>query len=272
MSQEPFQLVSCPGCGAVFTTPRPDQNSIGAYYKSEDYISHTNSSRSFQDKLYQLVRKRALRTKHKLISSYRPNGRLLDVGCGTGHFLGYMKSKGYLATGMEPDPHARQQAVADHSLDVLPSLDLVPSNEQFQVVTMWHVLEHVPDIRRTFKKLYSLMSDGGYLFIAVPDHESWDAHHYGSDWAAYDVPRHLNHFRRKDLDRLFREHGFEQLATKPMWFDAFYIAMLSERYKGRGPMLALFKGLCFGLWSNLHAAFSDRPTSSTLYVAQKREP
>jgi SAM-dependent methyltransferase len=183
-----------------------------------------------------------------------------------------MKGQGYLAFGMEPDLAARERAIADQSVDVMPSLDLVPSNEQFHVVTMWHVLEHVPDIRRTFKKLYSVMADGGFLFIAVPDHESWDAQHYGPDWAAYDVPRHLNHFRRRDLDRLFREHGFVLMATKHMWFDAYYIAMLSERYRGRGNTSALFMGILFGLWSNLKALVSSSPTSSTLYVAKKQEP
>jgi SAM-dependent methyltransferase len=272
VSHEVFSLVSCPQCGAVFTDPRPDQNSIGAYYKSEDYISHSNSSRTFQEKLYHLVRKRALQTKHKLISGYRPNGRLLDVGCGTGHFLGFMKRQGYLAYGMEPDVAAREQAIADQAVEVMPSLDLVPSSEQFNLVTMWHVLEHVPDIRRTFKKLYSVMSDGGFLFVAVPDHESWDAQHYGSDWAAYDVPRHLNHFRREDMNRLFREHGFVLLATRPMWFDAYYIAMLSEKYRGGGSAFALLRGALFGLWSNVIALFTNRPTSSTLYVAKKQEP
>jgi 2-polyprenyl-3-methyl-5-hydroxy-6-metoxy-1,4-benzoquinol methylase len=210
--------------------------------------------------------------KRKLISKYRPNGRLLDVGCGTGQFMGHMKAHGYLVTGVEPDTGARGQAIADHAAEVLPSLDLIPSSEQFHVVSMWHVLEHVPDLRRTLKKLYSAMADRGFLFIAVPDRESWDATHYGSDWAALDVPRHLNHLRRQDLKRLFEEHGFALKEVRPMWFDAPYISMLTERHRGAGPLGALIKGTLVGTWSNLLALTSDRPTSSSLYIAQKQEP
>ncbi|MBL8001980.1 MAG: class I SAM-dependent methyltransferase [Flavobacteriales bacterium] len=272
VSQETFTIAECPDCKAWFTNPRPDQNSIGSYYRSNSYISHTNASATFQDKLYQVVRRRALEAKRKLISRYRPNGRLLDVGCGTGQFIGHMKAHGYLVTGVEPDTGARGQAIADQAAEVLPNLDQIPSAEQFHVVTMWHVLEHVPDLRRTLKKLYSVMADRGFLFIAVPDRESWDATHYGSDWAALDVPRHLNHLRRSDMNRLFQEHGFALKAVRPMWFDAPYISMLTEQHRGAGPITALLKGTLVGAWSNLLALASDRPTSSSLYIAQKQEP
>jgi len=218
-----------------------------------------------------MVRRRALRNKRKLIEQYRSNGKLLDVGCGTGQFLGHMKAHGYLTTGMEPDTGARQTAIADHAIEVLPTLEAIASAEQFQLVTMWHVLEHVPDLRRTLKKLYSLMADRGFLFIAVPDRESWDAAHYGANWAAYDVPRHLNHLRNKDLGRLLHEHGFSLHKTERMWFDAPYIAMLSEQYQGNSMPLALLKGAVIGAWSNLQAITTGRPTSSSLYIAQKQE-
>jgi len=272
VSHERFTIAECAECGAWFTNPRPDQSSIADYYRSDDYISHTNSSATLQDKLYQVVRRRALHGKRKLISSYRTNGRLLDVGCGTGQFNGLMKTHGYLVTGVEPDTGAREQAIADHAIEVLPNLESIPSAEQFHVVTMWHVLEHMPDLRRTLKKLYSVMADRGFLFIAVPDRESWDASHYGPDWAALDVPRHLNHFRRKDLSRLLQEHGFELKKVQPMWFDAPYISMLTERHRGTGPILALVKGTLMGTWSNARSMLSDRPTSSSLFIAQKQEP
>jgi SAM-dependent methyltransferase len=272
VSKEVFHLVDCPSCGARTTNPRPDQHSISAYYNSPDYISHTNTAQSLQDRLYQLARKNALRTKHKLIHRIRPNGRLLDIGCGTGEFLGYMKSRGYLTQGIEVDLRARKQAIANHNLDVVPNLDALPAQEQFQVVTMWHVLEHVPDPKRTLKKIYSLLADRGLLVIAVPDRDSWDAEHYGPDWAAYDVPRHLNHFRRADVHKLLHEHGFSMIRTAPMWLDAPYIAMLSQRYRGNGTLTALIVGTLLGLWSNALALLGSRPTSSTLYIAEKQEP
>jgi len=271
VSQEAFTIAECPQCQAWFTSPRPDEKSIGAYYASDKYISHTNAGLSLQDRLYQLVRRRALRNKRKLIAHYRSGGKLLDVGCGTGQFLGHMKAHGYLVTGMEPDTGARQNAIADHAIEVLPSISGTVSEERFQVVTMWHVLEHVPDLRATFKRLYALLAVGGLLVIAVPDRESWDAEHYGTDWAAWDVPRHLSHFRRKDLRTLFHEHGFELVEIRRMWLDAYYIALLSEGYRGRSSLLAFPLAVFKGTWSNLQALVGIRPTSSSLYIARKAE-
>lgn len=269
LSRSTFQLTACAECGFCVTNPRPDRAHIGSYYDSPDYISHTNAKRGLQDQMYQVVRRRAIRGKYRLIAKYRTNGRVLDMGCGTGEFLSYLKSRGYLTTGVEPGTGARELAIANHSLEVLPSLEQVPALEQFQVITMWHVLEHVHDVRDTLKKLHARMTPGGLLLIAVPDRESWDAHHYGGNWAAYDVPRHLSHFRRADLGRLLPEHGFGLKGTKPMWFDAPYVAMLSEKNLGAGVLPALLKGTLLGMASNMVAATTARPTSSTLYIAEK---
>jgi SAM-dependent methyltransferase len=271
ISKEVFQVCTCAVCGFTFTNPRPTPNELGRYYESEAYISHSNTSHSLQDKIYQLVRRRAIRQKHALIAAHEPQGRVLDIGCGTGQFLAYLMSRGYLVQGVEPNTTAREQAIADHALNVVPSLEQVQSQENFQVVTMWHVLEHVPDVRATFKRLFALLGKRGLLVIAVPDRESWDAQHYGSDWAAWDVPRHLSHFRRPDIHTFLAEHGFELIATRRMWMDSFYIALLSERYRGTNGLLALFKAVLVGGWSNLQALLGKRPTSSTLYLARKLE-
>ncbi len=269
VSHERFQLVDCASCGFRSTSPRPAAQALGRYYESDDYISHSNSSRSLGDRLYKLARRWALNRKHALVAQHRPHGRVLDVGCGTGEFLGHLKRKGYLVTGVEPALKAREQAIAHHAIPVVPSLDLVPGLEQFHVVTLWHVLEHLPDLRGTLKRLYALSADQALLLIAVPDRDSWDAAYYGPDWAAYDVPRHLSHFRRSDMLRLVSSHGFELVAMRRMWLDAPYIAMLSERYRGHGPVMALLRGVLLGAWSNLKSAFTERPTSSSLYLFRK---
>jgi len=269
ISKESFYLQDCARCGFRFTNPRPAAYHLGAYYKGGHYISHSNASRTLTDRLYQAARRFALRRKYALLRSYQPHGKVLDVGCGTGEFLAYLKSRGYLVTGVEPDLHARESAIANHSIEVLPGLDAVPSRGQFQVATLWHVLEHLPDLRGTFKRLHALLSDQGLLVIAVPDRESWDAQHYGPGWAAYDVPRHLSHFRQQDVKTLLHDHGFELVSLRGMALDAFYIAMLSESYRGASPAWALIKCLMLGSWSTLVAWLLRRPNSSSLYIARK---
>lgn len=269
VSRERFQLVGCAACGFRFTNPRPAASELGRYYQSEDYISHTNAARTLRDRIYQRVRRFTLAAKYRLVHRYEPHGQVLDVGCGTGEFLAYLKSRGYLVRGVEPSLKAREMAIATHALDVVPDLDSVRRTEGFRVITLWHVLEHLPDLHETFKKLFSLLADGGLLVIAVPDRGSWDAQHYGADWAAWDVPRHLSHFRQTDIRKLLHEHGFELVRIKRMWFDAAYVAMLSEGFRGKGQGAALAIGGLVGLWSNLVALVSGRPASSSLYIARK---
>lgn len=271
ITKEHFQVVACDPCGFTFTNPRPLANDLDRYYASDEYISHSNRSSGLKERIYQVARKRAISGKHRLIARHHPSGRVLDIGCGTGQFLAYLASRGYQVQGVEPSTTAREHTIREHVLNVVPTISGIASEERFQVVTMWHVLEHVPDLRATFKRLYALLAVGGLLVIAVPDRESWDAEHYGTDWAAWDVPRHLSHFRRNDLRTLFHEHGFELLEIRRMWLDAYYIALLSEGYRGRSSLLAFPLALVKGSWSNLLALLSTRPTSSSLYIARKAE-
>lgn len=269
ISQERFQLTECQHCGFCQTNPRPTPDRIGHYYESPDYISHTSTPKDLTSRLYRWVRKLATKGKYRLIHQHLPHGTVLDVGCGTGEFLAYLGSRGYRTQGVEPSTPARAQAIANHGLDILPQLEQVPAQEQFDVITLWHVLEHVHDLRDTLKKLHARTKPGGRLILAVPDRESWDAAHYQADWAAYDVPRHLSHFRRTDIGRALDLQGFRLQETRGMWFDAPYVSQLSERHRGAGPLTALLKGALIGLLSNLVAATTSRPTSSSLFVAQK---
>lgn len=269
VSREVFSLSDCTECGFRFTNPRPDPSHIGSYYLSPTYISHTNASSSLQDRLYQQARRWALSRKYKLIRRHQPHGSVLDIGCGTGEFLAYLKSRGYWVRGVEPSTQAREQAIANHSLEVVPSLASVASQEQFQVVTLWHVLEHLPSPHETLKQVFASLADRGLLIIAVPNRGSWDASHYGTAWAAWDVPRHLSHFRQQDVHKLLHDHGFQLMATKRMWLDAFYVALLSEQYRGSSKLLSLLKGGLIGGWSNLVSLISGRPASSSLFIARK---
>lgn len=268
VSKHVFHIRECAACGFRFTSPRPTQEKIGAYYLSEDYISHAAKATTLRDHLYRWVRRRTIKGKHKLVAQSHPTGAVLDIGCGSGDFLAFLKSKGYSAQGVEVSPQARGIATGK-GLDVVASIDELPAGNSYDVITLWHVLEHVPSPKETLAKLHTLAKDGALLVIAVPDRSSWDAQHYGAEWAAWDVPRHLSHFRREDLRKLLAAAGFELHGIRNMWFDAPYVAMLSEQYRGAGSLGSLIRGATVGLWSNAVARLSGRPTSSSLYLAKK---
>jgi 2-polyprenyl-3-methyl-5-hydroxy-6-metoxy-1,4-benzoquinol methylase len=204
-----------------------------------------------------------------MIRKFAQTGKLLDYGCGTGEFLGHMGSRGFNVSGIEPSVNAREQAIRNHGIPVIANFKNLNAQEQFTVITMWHVLEHVHDIRGTLKWLYAALEEEGYLIVAVPNIESVDATHYGSTWAALDVPRHLYHFRQRDIRKLLSQHGFELIQTRRMWFDAPYISMLSEQYRGGVKILSLLKGLLWGTYSNIVSLFSPKNTSSCIYILRK---
>lgn len=243
VSQADFNVMLCGSCEFAITSPRPHEQDLGRYYESDEYISHSNTKKGLISRLYQAVRKRALRGKLGLLNSLvGKTGSMLDVGCGTGEFLGTCKEAGWQTMGIEPSEMARKQGRENFGLDVREeaAIDSLPE-KSFDAITMWHVLEHVPDLPARVKRLKLLLKDDGVLIVAVPNRASHDAEHYGKFWAAYDVPRHLWHYRAKDMRALMSNHGFEVKAVLPMKFDSYYVSMLSEKYKtGRIRYLAAF--------------------------------
>ena len=234
ISQQQFSLAECENCSLRITVGAPDKESIGPYYKSEEYISHTNTNKGIVNQLYQWVRKYMLSKKRKLIEdvSGKRVGALLDYGSGTGAFVRYMKVAGWMTTGIEPDTDARKVASEQFQIDLLEAgtlQNLQPC--QFDVITLWHVLEHVHDLQLTIQKLKDLLKPDGVLIIAVPNYTSLDAYHYGPYWAAYDVPRHLYHFSPYAMEQLMNNNGLRVIIKKPLWFDSFYVSLLSSRYQ-----------------------------------------
>jgi len=266
VSNKIFTIQSCNRCGFRLTNPRPDAASIGQYYKSDAYISHNDSGGGVIGTIYKGVRSYTLRSKLALINSLvkRP-GKLLDVGCGTGSFLETCQIAGWAITGMEPDDDARRVASEKLSTPLAERLADVPA-DQYDVITLWHVLEHVADLDSTIARFHQLLSDSGSLLIAVPNSDSYDATVFGPHWAAYDVPRHLHHFTPTTIKPLFEQRGFTLVDQKPMPFDAFYISMLSTRYQnGRTDYV---KSFLTGLTSNRRAKRTGN-WSSLIYIFQK---
>jgi 2-polyprenyl-3-methyl-5-hydroxy-6-metoxy-1,4-benzoquinol methylase len=233
VSKTEFAIQQCSACGFAATNPRPANEDLGSYYESDEYISHSNTSKGLVSKMYQRVRKYTMRKKVEMVGELAgKTGALLDIGCGTGEFLAASKNAGWTVTGIEPSPSARAAALSNHQLTALdePELENLQAGS-FDVITMWHVLEHVPDLPGRMQTLKKLLAPGGTLIIAVPNRNAHDAEHYGAHWAAYDVPRHLWHFRPDDIRALAKTHGFALKDIKPMVFDAYYVSMLSEKYK-----------------------------------------
>jgi 2-polyprenyl-3-methyl-5-hydroxy-6-metoxy-1,4-benzoquinol methylase len=273
VSGEAFSLSECLSCGLIFTNPRPDQASIGRYYQSDDYISHTNSNKGWFNRVYQIARNYSIKKKHALLQSLivKKEPFLLDIGCGTGEFLAYCKSQGMNCTGIEPSEKARQLAINNYSLDVSDTSTLSTlHNDSFDLITMWHVLEHVPDVKSESENLFRLIKPGGYCIIAVPNPTSFDARHYKADWAAYDVPRHLFHFKPSTLKNIFETAGFKFKNSYPMKMDSFYVSLLSEKYKTgkKNSIGGMIRAFSNGLKSNTKAnSFEDY--SSVIYVFKK---
>lgn len=269
ISKEVFNVDECTSCGLKFTNPRPSENSIGKYYQSEEYVSHSDTKKGLINRLYHLVRNYTLKGKLNLVQIYSTGKRLLDVGCGTGYFLKFAKDNGYRVTGMEPDSTARQLAEKNLNQEIYSSIFSIEQSEQIDVVTMWHVLEHVHQLPETLIKLKGLLKSKGILIIAVPNPESYDAEQYKQYWAAYDVPRHLYHFNQQSMNVLFQKFGFKMIEIVPMYFDSFYVSMMSEKYSSKHNKINYLKAFISGLKSNIWAKNNNKNYSSLIYIAEK---
>jgi 2-polyprenyl-3-methyl-5-hydroxy-6-metoxy-1,4-benzoquinol methylase len=270
VSREIFPIAECKACSLRFTQDVPDAASIAPYYKSEDYISHSNISKGVINRLYQSVRKRTLRRKRKLVQRVTGMGKghMLDVGSGIGSFVSEMAMHGWYATGLEPDAGAREVAKKEYNIE-LKDMDQffhLPAGS-FDAITLWHVLEHVHELSAYVQQLKSLLKETGILLIAVPNYTSKDAGIYKECWAAYDVPRHLYHFSPQSMKILMEKHGLKVLEYKPMWYDSFYISMLSSKYKnGKTNLVASFFN---GLRSNLKTLGDVTRCSSVIYIVKR---
>lgn len=259
VSKNLFNIVKCKQCDFLFTNPRPFAKDIDQYYQSENYISHTNKSNNPINLAYKLARTQTLKWKYNLVQKYLPT-TLLDYGCGTGHFLKYCAVKGITTMGFEPDNKARKIA-QNAGITTYETLDVIKN--KFDIITLWHVLEHVSDVNHVMQWLYNHLNKNGTLIIAVPNPASYDAKKFKQYWAAYDVPRHLYHFTKKTLEKLAHRHDFSVENIHPMKLDAYYISLLSNQHKSKRSKP--FNSFITGLISNSYAKNTTN-YSSLIYV------
>lgn len=270
VSGETFRLFRCRECGFVFTQDFPDETEIGRYYDTPDYISHSDSRRGVVNTLYHWVRAVRLGQKARLLERelHRKRGTLLDIGTGTGYFPHFMKLRGWRVEAMEKDARSRAFARARFGLEVRPDDAWDKWAEgQFDVVTLWHVMEHLQHLDEAWTRISHLTAMDGLLVVAVPNRLSWDARRYGAHWAAWDVPRHLWHFAPQDMERLARKHGWRVDAVLPMPLDAYYVSIMSERY--RHAKWPVAKGMLAGLRAALCTVGKPEGSSSLTYVMRR---
>jgi 2-polyprenyl-3-methyl-5-hydroxy-6-metoxy-1,4-benzoquinol methylase len=265
-----FDLHRCSQCSFLFTNPRPAVSEINPYYQSDRYVSHAGSKQgfSFMYKVYDIVRNSSIKSKLKLIKKYHKKGKLMDLGCGLGYFLhGVVTDKTFEATGVDISQDAIDYVQQKFGYDVLheQTLNTLPQ-AHYDVITQWHVLEHVHLLNERMKQLHTLLKPDGTLFIAVPNSNSWDAKYYKQYWDGYDVPRHLYHFNQQSFKALMHKHGFKIIATKAMLFDAPYISMRSEIHKGNS--LSFVRGAISGIISTI-SAWRTNNYSSLLFIVKK---
>ena len=268
VSGEVFDLIPDDKYQWLATHPRPDEGDMDGYYESEDYISHTDAKRNWFEKLYHRVRTINLKRKLKLIDGISAKSkRLLDVGCGTGAFIHLAKNEGWTVSGFEPNEQARNIAKSKNGDVVFDETEWENlSDRKFDIISLWHVFEHLPDPTEALKHYFKILADEGYLILAVPNFNSFDASYYKSYWAAFDVPRHLWHFSQASIKILASENGFEIDSIHPMKFDAYYVCLLSEKYKSG--WMNFFNAFFVASRSNMKASRTGE-YSSLIYVLKK---
>lgn len=270
-SGEQFDIFSCEDCTFTFTQGFPTGADMDRYYETPEYISHSDTKKGLMNSVYHRVRKYMLGRKARLVAkqSHRTSGRLLDIGSGTGYFPATMVQRGWEVEAVEKNAQARAFAKEKFDLDVKGEEALQTFEPgTFDVITLWHVMEHLENLNETWDLLYKLLTDKGILIIAVPNLASYDAEVYGSNWAAYDVPRHLWHFTPATMQQFGSKHGFIMAERYPMPFDAFYVSILSE--KNIKKPQAFLRGVYMGTKAWFSALARKERSSSMIYVFRKK--
>lgn len=267
LTREAFNISECKVCGFLFTNPRPGKSEILKYYESTDYLSHDTGNKGFLTGLYRLIRKKNIRNKYLLAKKFSKGKKILDMGCGTGEFIQYCSFHGFQSIGIEPNEKARSFGIHSLKQDIRSESGLNDiSPDTLDVITLWHVLEHVHNLDEQMAQLKKILKPGGSLIVAVPNSNSWDAIKYREYWAAYDLPRHLYHFNMKTLANFIEKINFKLVEILPMKYDAYYISLLSEKYKSG--KRNFFPAISSGLQSNIFAKKNHNNYSSIIFIAE----
>lgn len=274
LSQEEFELQETEISGIFKTYPIPEN--LEKYYESKEYISHHQDNGSIKEILYKFLQKFNLNYKKHFLKSvihhtnknnYKHQVAILDYGCGAGEFVKFI-SEDFKTFGYEPNENARKFAEQKSPKTIFlssPTLSEI-ENESLDIITLWHVFEHIENQQEILDLFYQKLKPNGKLIIAVPNYTSYDGQKYKEFWAAYDVPRHIFHFSRKGMLTLMNNENWQVEKIAPLLLDSFYISILSEKYK-KNPLFWLFGGIN-GVISNFKALKTGE-FSSLIYCIRK---
>ncbi|MEJ2745742.1 MAG: class I SAM-dependent methyltransferase [bacterium] len=192
LSHEKFNLVKCAGCGMVHVEPVPTEEDLWGYYDADYYRTGSRIKRCLEKAI---ARWNNLGNK-RLIAKFHTGGRLLDIGCGRGEFLKMFCSSAWELYGVEPNKEGYAQCIARNYAKLFNG-DLIScafNSDFFDVITMWHVFEHVRCPNKQLREIYRILRDDGLLIIAVPNIKGMGFKLGGKHWFHLDCPRHLYHY------------------------------------------------------------------------------
>lgn len=262
VSKETFHIVFDGGVGAWKTTPQPSQQELKAYYPKEGYLSHADKANGLKDRLYLWVKKRNIQTKLRWIGLNSEQSKLLDFGAGNGAFALVAQAKGWRVYTQE----FSEDVLLSLKEKGLKTVDVSKQKDTYDAITLWHVFEHLPNPKAQLATFYNALAPGGSLVLALPNINAWDARHYGAQWAGYDVPRHLWHYNKAAIVELAKDTGFYLVNTHNMFWDAFYVSLLSEQY--RHAKCSWINAVIKGSLSNL-LGWRKKNTSALTFILQK---
>lgn len=272
VSNKNFIICKCSSCELLFTNPRPKEKEISTFYDYPAYYSHEDQQKNLIQFIYQKIKAINVSRKANMFESFLKKGRILDYGCGTGNVLKEMQKRDWIVAGIEPNDRARKIANINTKNNVSEDINALETNKKFDIISLFHVLEHIHDLKKTIKTLLQLLKKSGYLIIAIPNPESWDAIKYSTKWAGWDVPRHLYHFNHQSLATFASKFGLELQDIKPMEFDSYYVSMLSEQNINPKQQKAItyIKALINGFKSNQFGKKEENLYSSNIYIFRKK--
>ena len=273
ITQETFSLQKCTHCTLIYTVDPPLGDNIGRYYESDDYLEHSNRKNDLFSRMYGWGRDLMFGYKYGILKKLGSEKKILDIGAGSGYFLNFMRGKGYSVTGIEMSERARNHAKEVHNLDIHPDemFHNKAFKEKFDIISLWHVMEHLYDLNQVVKRFDELLNPNGHLVIALPNYNALEVEIYKKYWNGWDVPRHLWHFSPQSLKHLMNNHGFEIERMKMMPLDPLFNTLLTNKYRQGNAVMNVLRMCTVGVMSLISGLFNVEKASSIIYVIKRKK-